>query len=79
MIHVMAAISLGRAAMTASIVGYDPIAMLEEKQHLRVPIIGRQWPTMAEDNGLTFAPVLIEDLRAVLRGYRIHGILVVIE
>src|SRR5881396_4008499 len=37
----------------------DAIAVLEEEQHLRVPIIGRQRPTMAEDDGLSFAPVFI--------------------
>src|SRR2546426_4293915 len=42
MIHVMATADLGGAAMTTPDVGYDAIAVLEEEQHLRVPIIGRQ-------------------------------------
>src|ERR1700674_1299912 len=62
MIHVMAATGLGGAAMAAPVVGYDAIAMLEEEQHLRVPIIGRQRPAVAEDNGLSFAPVFIIDV-----------------
>src|SRR2546426_4243789 len=61
MIHVMAATGLGGAAMAAPVVGYDAIAVPEEEQHLRVPIIGRQRPAMAEDDGLSFAPVLITD------------------
>src|SRR5206468_11692906 len=62
MIHVMAATGLGGAAMAAPVVGDDAIAVLEEKQHLRIPVIGRQRPTMAEHDGLTFAPVFIVDV-----------------
>src|SRR3989442_15532005 len=65
MIHVMAATGLGGAAMAAPVVGYDAIAVLEEEQHLRVPIIGRQRPPMAEHDGLTLPPVLVEYLNAV--------------
>src|SRR2546422_8855666 len=73
MIHVMATADLGGAAMTTPVVGYDAIAVLEEEQHRRVPIIGRQRPAMAEHDGLTFAPVLVEDLNAVFGGDRVHG------
>src|SRR5882762_4361304 len=72
MIHVMAAADLGGAAMAAPVMGYDAIAVLEEEQHLRVPIIGRQRPAMAEHDGLTFAPVLVEDLNAVFGGDGAH-------
>src|SRR5438445_2533769 len=72
MIHVMAAAGLGGAAMAAPVMGYDAIAVLEEEQHLRVPIIGRQRPAVAEHDGLTFAPVLVEDLNAVFGGDRVH-------
>src|SRR5712691_10435397 len=65
MIHVMAATGLGGTAMSASVVGYDAIAVLEEEQHLRVPIIRRQRPAVAEHNGLTFAPVLVINLGSV--------------
>src|SRR6476646_5951110 len=74
MIHVMAATGLGGAAMAAPVVGYDAIALLEEEKHLRVPIIGRQRPAVAEHDGLTFAPVLVEDLNAVFGGDRGHVI-----
>src|SRR3989454_7661062 len=72
MIHVMAAAGLGGAAMAAPVMGYDAIAVLEEEQHLRVPIIGRERPTVAEHDGLTLAPVLVEDLNAVFGGDRVH-------
>src|SRR6185295_7877923 len=65
MIHVMAAAGLGGAAMAAPVMGYDAIAVLEEEQHLRVPVICRQRPAMAEHDGLTLAPVFVEDLNAV--------------
>src|SRR3984893_70072 len=61
-IHVMAATSLSGAAMASSVVGYDAIAVLEKEQHLRVPVIDRQRPAMTEDDGLSFAPVLIIDV-----------------
>src|SRR3989454_12541696 len=41
MIHVMATADLGGASMATPVVGDDAIAMREEEQHLRVPIIGR--------------------------------------
>src|SRR5262245_13579318 len=72
MIHVMAAAGLGGAAMAAPVMGDDAIAVLEEEQHLRVPIIGRQRPAVAEHDGLTLAPVLVEDLHAVFGGDRVH-------
>src|SRR6266849_7193017 len=71
-IHVMAAARLGGSAVAAAVMGYDSIAMIEEEQHLRVPVIGRQRPTMAEHDGLTFAPVLVEDLNTVFGCNRAH-------
>src|SRR6059036_517490 len=65
MIHVMAAIGLGGAAMAAPVVGYDAIAVLEEEQHLRVPIIGRQRPAVAENDWLAGAPVFEINLGSV--------------
>src|SRR5438094_9695630 len=67
MIHVMAATGLRGTTMSAPVVGYDAIAVLEEEQHLRVPIIGRQRPAVAKHDGLTFAPVLVADLRPIFR------------
>src|SRR5205814_5139988 len=72
MIHVMAATGLRGAAMAAPVVGYDAIALVEEEQHLCVPIIGRQRPTVTEDNGLTFAPVFVINLRSVFSRDRVH-------
>src|SRR6476646_2229793 len=67
MIHVMAIARLGGSAVAATVVGDHAIALIEEEQHLRVPVVGRQRPAMAEHDGLTFAPVLVENLNAVFR------------
>ena len=71
-IHVVTVAHLGGAPMTAAVMGYDAIAMIEEKQHLGVPVIGRKRPAMAEHDGLTVAPVFIENLNAVFGGDRAH-------
>ena len=62
----MATAGLAGAAMAAPVVGDHAEALAEEEQHLRVPIIGRQRPAVAKHDGLTFAPVFVEDLNAVL-------------
>ena len=52
--------------------GDDAVALLEEEQHLRVPVVGAERPAVMEDDRLPGAPVLVEDLRAVLRGDGAH-------
>jgi hypothetical protein len=64
-IHVVAVTDLARPAVASAVMSDDAIAVIEEEQHLRIPIVGRQRPTMAEDDGLTFAPVLVVDLYSV--------------
>jgi hypothetical protein len=51
---------------------YDAIAVAKKEQHLRVPVVGRQRPTMTEHDSLTLAPVLVENLNAVFRFDGIH-------
>jgi hypothetical protein len=48
--------------------GDDAIAVIEEEQHLRVPVFGLQRPAVAEHDRLTVAPILVIDLTAVLCG-----------
>ena len=52
--------------------GDDAKAAVEEEQHLRIPVVGRQRPTMAEDDGLSRTPVFIEYLCTVFGGDRGH-------
>jgi hypothetical protein len=72
MVHVMAVGRLGRSSVASSVMGDHAVAVTEEKQHLRVPVIGRQRPTMAEDDGLSLAPILVVNLRSVFGCNRVH-------
>src|SRR6202045_4797965 len=71
-IHVVTVAHLSGPAMASAVMRYDAITVLEEEQHLRVPVIGRQRPAMAEHDGLTIAPVLVKDLCAVSGCDRAH-------
>src|SRR5690349_19502992 len=62
MIHVMSAERLRRATMSAPVGSNDAISFAEEKKHLRVPIIRRERPAVAEHNGLSAAPVFVIDV-----------------
>src|SRR5437016_5454808 len=61
-VEVMAVGYLRRTAVASSVMGDDAIAVFEEEQHLRVPVIGRKRPAVAEDEGLSFAPIFIIDI-----------------
>src|ERR1041385_3206150 len=65
-IHVVPLSGLGRPAMSPAIVGNHPKSTLEEKHHLCIPVVARQWPTMMEKNWLTRSPVLVINFRSVL-------------
>ena len=65
-VHVVAVAGLGGPSVPAPVMGDDPVAVLQEEQHLGVPVVGRQRPAVAEDDRLARAPVLVENLRAVL-------------
>ena len=72
-IHVVPAGDLRRASMTATGVRHHAKAALDEEHHLGIPVVTRQWPSVTEDDRLTAAPVLEEDLYAVVGGDRPHG------
>ena len=74
-VHVVTVAGLGRPAVSPAVMGDDPVAVLEEEQHLGVPVVGGQRPAVAEDDRLARSPVLVEDLRAVCRGDRAHAFL----
>src|SRR5713226_3007766 len=73
-IHVVAATDLARAAVAAPIMRDDAEAVTLEEKHLRIPVIGRKGPAMAEDDGLSRTPILEENLDTVLRGDGGHDI-----
>src|SRR4029453_6789601 len=72
-VHVVAVPGLARATVAAPVVGDAAISVGSQEEHLIFPGIGRERPAMAEDNGLTLAPVLVIDLRAVFGGDGTHG------
>src|SRR3981081_2054370 len=64
-IHIVAVAGLGRATVATAVMGNNAIALMQEEQQLRVPVIGRQRPSMAEHDRLARTPVLVENFRAV--------------
>jgi len=68
----MAAAALARAAVAAAVMGDDAEAVVQEEEHLRIPVVGRKRPAMAEDDGLSRTPVLVEYLGTVFGGDRGH-------
>src|SRR5439155_17917434 len=74
MIHIVAIGPLARTSMPAPIMRDDAIAMVQEKHHLRVPIVCSERPAVRKHNRLSFTPVLVENLCAVLRRDRAHGL-----
>ena len=54
--------------------GDDAVAVVQEKQQLRIPIVARKRPTVAENDRLARAPILEKDVRAVGRGDRAHAL-----
>jgi hypothetical protein len=66
-VHVVAVADLSRPPVAAPVMRDDAEAFTEEKQHLRIPIVRREGPAMAEHDRLTDSPILIEDLNSVLR------------
>src|ERR671918_227916 len=65
-VHVVAVRSLGRAAVTATVMSDDAVAAQHEEHHLGVPVVGTERPSVVEHDRLTAAPVLVEDLGPVL-------------
>ncbi len=71
-VHVVTAIDLGGPSVPPPVMGNDPVALAEKEHHLRIPVVRGERPAMAEDDGLSLAPVLVEDLDPVLGGDRGH-------
>jgi hypothetical protein len=72
MIHIVAVARLSRAAMSAPVMGDDTEAAIQEKYHLRVPVVSRQRPAMGKHDWLTLSPILEEYRRSVFRADRAH-------
>ena len=74
-IHVMSAAGLAGASVAASVMCDNAIPVIQEKHHLRVPVVRRKRPTVREYDWLTAAPVLVVNLGAVIRGDGAHFLL----
>jgi len=59
-IQVIAAPRLCGTAMAPAIMSNAAITVIHQKEHLVFKRIGTQWPGMAEDNGLTGTPIVVE-------------------
>src|SRR5690606_541407 len=66
-VHVMPITDLARPTMTSAIMRYYTISLRQEEEHLVVPIISAQGPSVMEDNrlGVLWAPVLVKNRHAV--------------
>src|ERR1039457_6172493 len=58
--HVVASPGLAGAAMATTVMGDRAIAVGCQEDHLGLPAIGIQWPAVAEHDGLSCAPILVE-------------------
>src|SRR5690606_12937939 len=74
MVHIVTVGDLSGAAMAAAVVSNDTIALGEEEQHLAIPIVRGERPSVVEDNwlGILRAPVLIKNVNAVFGGNDSH-------
>ena len=61
LIHVVALPTLARTSMATPVMGNHAVSSLREKQHLRVPGIGAQRPSMRKGDDRPGAPVLVVD------------------
>ena len=59
-VHVVAVPRLAGAAVAAAVVGDAAVAVGGQEEHLVVPGVGVERPAVAEDDGLSRAPVLVE-------------------
>ena len=55
------------AAVSAAVVRDDPVALVHEEQHLRVPVVRTERPTVVKEDHLAVlrAPILVEDIDTV--------------
>src|SRR5215831_6944295 len=73
-IHIVPCGTLRRATVATTVMCDDPVTLREEVEHLVVPVIGTQRPSMVEENwlGVAGTPILVEDARAIRRSHGAH-------
>jgi hypothetical protein len=65
MVHIVTVGGLSGSAVATAIMGDHTIAVIEEEQHLVIPVVRAERPTMAENYRLAFTPVLVVNLYTV--------------
>src|ERR1700682_266194 len=79
-VHFISIPGLARSAMAAAVMRDTAETFVGQKNHLVFPGICAERPAMAENDGLSLAPVLVVDLRAVFgRDLRFEDYLVLIR
>src|SRR3712207_4957704 len=73
-VEVVAVPGLTGSAMAATVMADDAVAIVGEKEHLVLPRIGGERPSMAEHDRLPLTPILEVDLCAILRCERRHRV-----
>src|SRR4030095_16546995 len=75
-IHIVPVAHLARTTVTAAIMRDDAITLADEEEHLRIPVVGTKWPAVMKDDRLggLRAPILVEDLDAILGRDGGHGV-----
>src|ERR1700688_121554 len=71
--HFIAIPCLFGTAMPSPVMRNDSITLLAEEQHLSVPGIRVERPSVTEHYGLALPPVLVVNLCAIFRGDRRHN------
>src|SRR5258705_12446532 len=74
-IHLVAVPRLGGSPVPTPVVGDAAEAVRREEEHLRIPIIAAQRPTVAENNRLPRSPILEVNLCAIFGCDRAHSVL----
>src|SRR5271165_1199594 len=73
-VHLVAVPGLSRPAVAAPVVRDDSIATLAEEQHLSVPVVRAERPSVTEHDGLALSPVLVENVGTIFRRKRRHKV-----
>jgi hypothetical protein len=71
-IQIVAPPGLTRTTVTTTVVGNDTVSVLPKKQHLSIPRIGAERPSMGEDDRFAGAPVFEVKPCPIFGGDRIH-------
>src|SRR5271169_4381953 len=76
-VHLVSVPGLLGAAVSLPVMRDHSIATLAEEQHLSVPVVRGEWPSVTEHDRLAFSPVLVVNLSTILgrnSWHRMHSL-----